>query len=318
MLSKPSRSMAENIIHLTSGLYGFMESAEATFLHGRQLAEDARDRLRQRAHVLAEEFAAARRNAGARVAAQLGAVSAQLKEVVAALEARTGWHPDLKARWHALGRQYEALRLQLKTARLPSLKPRNLHRNVFHASMGLGAVLLYELVLPRIALLAIGASITILFVGMDLLRRASPAWNERFVQRVFGKISRPREAHKVPSATWYVGALTLGTFFFPQHAIEVGALVLALGDPAASLAGKRWGRVKLVGEKSVAGSATLFAVGFAASALLLALCRPALGLPGALGVAAAAAAAGALVELVPVEDNFTVPLAAALVAALLL
>jgi dolichol kinase len=309
-----------SIIDLTSGLYRLMATAEAALLRKRQLAEDVRLRLLARAQALADQFAAARASASARVAANLGAAAAHLRRLGAALEERTGWHPELRARWHALGRQYEALRIQLQPAAgvtFPSLKPRNLYRNLFHACMGVGSTLLYQLVLSRSTLIVLGAGILGLFILMDVIRRVSPTWNERFVQRIFGAISRPGEAHRVPSATYYVAALTLGAILLPQHGIEVGALILGLGDPAASLVGKRWGRRKLIGEKSLAGSLAFFVVGTIAATTLLVLVRPALGL-GAVAIAAAAALAGALVELLPVEDNLTIPLVAGLVAALLL
>ena len=79
---------------------------------------------------------------------------------------------------------------------------------------------------------------------MDLLRRFSATWNKRFVHSIFNKISRPGEAYKIPSATWYVIALTIGVAFMPKIAIELSTLVLAVGDPIASLVGKRWGELK--------------------------------------------------------------------------
>jgi dolichol kinase len=247
---------------------------------------------------------------------------------VADLEERRSRGRDLRERWKALGRQYEAWVAELKQARdtlpagaeLRTLKPRNLWRNVFHASMGLGCVVAYELFMSRPGLLILGTSVLALFILMDALRRLAPAWNERFVDKVFQKISRPGEAHRIPSATWYVASLTLGTLLLPQHAIEIGALVLALGDPAASLVGRRFGRVKLVGEKSVAGTLALVGVAILAITLFAQLALPGLGLGRVLGIAAAAAAAGALAELFAtrLDDNFTIPLAAGIAAMLVL
>ena len=87
------------------------------------------------------------------------------------------------------------LRLTLpEGTRLEHFKPRNYWRNVFHVSMGVFAIAMYELVLGQAAMIAMGASIMGLFIFMEVVRRVSPTWNERFVKRVFGKISRPGEA----------------------------------------------------------------------------------------------------------------------------
>jgi dolichol kinase len=320
--------MAEEILELTHGLYRFLEATEEVLLHGQRLAGEARQHLRERALHLSEQCSAAGQALSVRASARMEALSAGLRELVAALEERRGRRQDLRERWKALGRSYEAWVAELKRSRealpagaaLPTLKPRNLWRNLFHAFMGVGCVIAYELLVPRWGLLVLGLSVLATFVFMDLLRRFAPAWNERFVDRVFSAISRPGEAHRIPSATWYLGSLTLGVAVLPQHAIEIGALVLALGDPMATLVGRRLGRVKLVGPKSLAGTLAFLAASSLAVFVFCALALPGLGLGRALGVAAATATAGALAELLsgPLDDNFTIPMAAGLVAVLFL
>ena len=230
--------------------------------------------------------------------------------------------------WQRLGRQYEALLASARTAprpagaelRLAHLKPRNLHRNLFHVSMGLFGILAYQFLLGRTALLVVGTSILLAFVVMDLLRRASPAINDSFVNRAFGRISRPSEAHRIPSATWYIAALCLGALCYPKLAIQLGTLALAVGDPAASLVGKRWGRRKLLGDKSLAGTLAFFGATLVAATGFLALVAPRLGLPAVLGIGAAVALVGAVTELLSsrLDDNFTIPLVAGAAAYLLL
>lgn len=320
--------MAEEILELTTGLYRFLEATEEVLLHGRRLASEARQRLRERAQHLSDRCSTAGQALSAKASARLETMSAGLRELVADLEEQRGQRRRLRERWKALGRHYEAWVAELKRgsealpagAALPSLKPRNLWRNVFHASMGVGAVLAYELLLSREGLIVVGLSMLTLFICMDLLRRLTPAWNERFVDRVFSAISRPGEAHRIPSATFYVASLTLGVWLLPQSAIQIGALVLALGDPVASLVGRRYGRVKLFGEKSVAGTLAFFVVATLAVAVFASLALPGLGLGRTMGLAVIVAAAGALAELLSyrLDDNFTVPMAAGLAALLLL
>ncbi len=231
----------------------------------------------------------------------------------------------LRQLYAALGTQYEALLASLRarklvsTSRLEHVKPRNLWRNLFHVANGVGGVLAYELVLSKWAAIAAASVVLASFISLDVLRRTAPAWNERLVSRIFGKISRPSEAHRVPSATWYIAALLIGVAFLPKHAIILAVLVLAFSDPVASLVGKAWGRVKLYRGKSVVGSAAFLGTASLVGTLYLHFY---IGLPlsSSIYVAAIVGATGTVVELFShrLDDNFTIPLACGIVAALLL
>jgi len=320
--------MAEEIIDLTSGLYRFLIAGEATVLAGRRAAEEARARFLQRASHLSQRFQEARRDAGERLSARLDEISASLGHVAAELDARRSRTGTLTETWKGLGQQYEALLDHVRTRRLAvpadvqldHIKPRNYSRNLFHVGMGLVCILAYELLLGRGALIVVGSSALGLFIFMDILRRYSPYWNQHFVQRMFGAISRPGEAYRIPSATWYTAALLVGVIFLPQHAVEVGALVLAVGDPVASLAGKRWGTRKLLGQKSWVGSGAFLVVSFAAATTFLWLVVPGVGLARAATIASVLSLLGALTELLSrrLDDNLSIPLAVGLMAALLL
>jgi dolichol kinase len=318
----------ENILELTSGLYQFLIATEETYLAGRKAAEEAQFRVMERARQLSERFNEARQSASARISERYDEIAASLREFASGEETCRPTTADAREAWQSLGRHYEALVASVRQVPRPSdaevhlehLKPRNYHRNLFHVSVGLTATLAYQFLLGRTAMLVLGTSIFLAFVILDLLRRFSPAVNESFMRHVFGKISRPSEAHRVPSATWYVAALVLGAFFLPRLAIQLGALALAFGDPAASLVGKRWGRLKLLGEKSLAGSLGFMVAALVATATFLSLVAPGLGVLGILGISAAVAFAGAVTELVSswLDDNFTIPLVAGGMAYLLL
>ncbi|MCA9514257.1 MAG: hypothetical protein KC635_04885 [Myxococcales bacterium] len=320
--------MAQAIIQATAGLYGFIQDHERALRGRGSVAEPLRERMRAAVAELAARFAEARTDAADRLEHARAEALRALRAFAAELEERPE-HARLRRMQAALGRAYEGLRAGILKRRqglpagvdLRQLKPRNLARNAFHVSMALIGVFLYELVLDRTGVLIVTASLLAGFVALDVSRRLSPRFNERLVQGVFGAISRPGEAHQIPAATWYLLALFLGCLLLPQHGIELGTLVLGLGDPAASLVGKRFPQPKLLGEKSLAGSLAFTAVAFVASLALLALVQPALGPLAMVGVAAGTALAGAVAELLSgrgIDDNLTVPLVAGAVAALLL
>jgi dolichol kinase len=146
---------------------------------------------------------------------------------------------------------------------------------------------------------------------MEAARRRSPAANV-LLMRLFAPVAHPHERHRVNSSTWYVTALLALAIFGPLRAAEIGVLVLALADPAAGIVGRRFGRTRLLAGRSLEGSLAFFAVGAAAAFAWLSLLS-ALPRPAAIVLAVAGAAAGALAELAStrLDDNFTVPVAAA-------
>ena len=155
-------------------------------------------------------------------------------------------------------------------------------------------------------------------VSMEVLRRISSDWNRRFCETIFGPVARPHEFHSITAATWYTLALVIGVFTMPLQAIEAGALVLGAGDPIASIVGKRWGRRRIFGEKTLAGALGFFMSASLILALFLFWVMPSLGVVSLLLMTCVVALSGTLTELFsgPLEDNFTIPLVTGLVATL--
>ena len=320
--------MAEEIIDLTSSLYRLVQASEEMQRSLRKLSvADVREELQARAQQLSQRFMEARDRAGEKMGQTIDEVVQSLKEFRDELNDR---HPRLervRSRWKKLGVNYEALVAEMKEKRfgLPEgvhfehLKPRNLYRNAFHVGMGLTGVTCYELWLDRTGAIYACSAFLGLFVLLELGRRLSSRFNALLVDTMLGKISRPHESHQVPAATWYAVAILMGVILFPQHAIELGLLVLAIGDPVASLVGKTWGKKKIFREKSVAGT-----LGFIGSASMLAFAFltvvVGMGMLKALGIAFAVSVVGAVAELYShrLDDNFTVPLAVGAAATFLL
>jgi dolichol kinase len=155
-------------------------------------------------------------------------------------------------------------------------------------------------------------------VTVEVTRRIWPRWNEFLCRVLFGPIARPREFHKTTAMSWYTVSVALCAALLPKVAAEVGVLVLALGDPAAGILGRKWGRAKIRHEKSWVGSGAFVFVGALAGFGVSWLAAPDLGLARRVAMCVTAAFAGALAELFSdrLDDNLTVPLAAGGVAGL--
>ncbi|MEM0963117.1 MAG: diacylglycerol/polyprenol kinase family protein [Bacteroidota bacterium] len=184
------------------------------------------------------------------------------------------------------------------------------------------AIHLGALVLP-LAILALPTgpvriALTVLAVialGLDVARQRVPAVRQLLVDRTFGWMMRPEElpAPDAPlvfnGAVWMCLAAAACAWLFPP---DIGAATLAMlmiGDAAAALVGRRYGRTRWPGTpKSVEGS-----LAYALAALGTGLAVDAW--PGAdlgLGVCLAGAVSGAILEAlpIPVNDNLRVPLLA--------
>ena len=241
-------------------------------------------------------------------------------------------HPEVKrlqAMYKSLSRSYEELRLHLKdmeTAGLvrPSLidqlTPVNYTRNMFHATMGLTAVLMYEFILTYNQAIIILMSLVVVFTSLEIASRFSRRMNVLLVDRIFAAFARPSERHRVNSSSYYLLSMTFVAVLFPQAPVQLAILILAFADPAATIAGKRWGRQKLIRNKSYVGTASFFAVAFAVTAVFLLLKAPHLSVPYTLLVAVTVSAIGAATELLSyrIDDNLSIPILVVVAAHLLI
>jgi len=204
-------------------------------------------------------------------------------------------------------------------------RPQNLKRSAFHALWGLFAVYLAERYLSPLGLRLVSGGFTLIAWGLEALKR-SGARGEALFDALFGAITHPHERRRINSATWYCSAVFATTLLFDPRAVTLSVLCLAVGDPAAGFVGRRWGRVRLVGRRTLEGTLAFTLSATLAALALLLLAPPGAGptaLPagalGALWVAGAAGGAAALAELLSgrwLDDNLTVPLAAAAAATL--
>lgn len=248
------------------------------------------------------------------------AVAERLAALAEVLRAKLPDPNAARERWMRLRDElqpsYEALVVALRdhAVHVPSLRPTNYVRNVFHVVNALGVVALVELVpMPIVRWIASGAFALVVF--LESIRRLSPRANA-VIMKVFGAVAHPYEHYRVNSGTWYVAALFVLAWLGRADVGAAAVAVLGLADPAASLVGRRFGRTKLLHGRTLEGSATFVLVGFAAAIAVFRAFHPELGWGVTLAGAAAAALAGAIAEALSrrVDDNFSIPVIAAAAA----
>ena len=192
---------------------------------------------------------------------------------------------------------------------------RELARKVFHVASV--AVPLAVWVLPRrvaVPALVLGAIVAVAVDYARLTFRAPRYWFLRFTRRML----RHHERRKLAGATWMALAYAAAALAFPKPVAVAAMLFNGLGDAAAALVGRRWGRHRTRWGKSWEGCAAGLAVNLAVALAVAALDG---GVPMLAAVAGAVVAAALEFADLPIDDNVRVTLgggaAMALAAALL-
>lgn len=148
------------------------------------------------------------------------------------------------------------------------------------------------------------AAATLVALTVEVGRRASGRFGELFQARL-GPLLREREAGRLTGATTLAIGYTAAVVLLPGAPALAGILVVGVADAVAAVVGKRFGRLRYPGGKSMEGSLAFLLV---VTAILLPL------LPGVypvvvLGTAAVLTAVEALT--LPVDDNLYLPLVTA-------
>ncbi|MBN2800061.1 MAG: hypothetical protein JXX28_13030 [Deltaproteobacteria bacterium] len=217
---------------------------------------------------------------------------------------------------------YEAMATRLKDcgAKARHLRPDNYWRALFHSGAGLAGALGYQFLFSeqRHAWLVIGAWLVFSW-SLEISRRFSVGVND-FLMRSLRLIAREHERYRVNSATWFGTAAAILLLTTPGYPGVLGLVALSVGDPAAAIIGRRFGRTRLRSGRSLEGT-----LAFVVAALLLAVpwvvfLRPEIALLPGLVATLGAVVVGAVVELFAdrVDDNLAIPVSTAWTAALIL
>lgn len=148
-------------------------------------------------------------------------------------------------------------------------------------------------------------SLFFLAVFIEVIRLLLPDANRLFCG-YFGSMLRENEKNRPTGTVYYLGGILLSFLLFEGDIALFALTILAVGDTAASIIGKRWGRHR-IRRKTLEGSMAFFIASIGAGLILYRL-WPALPVE----VLITGAVAGTLAELIPVNinDNFIIPLAA--------
>ena len=179
---------------------------------------------------------------------------------------------------------------------------KHIGRKLYHLFGGLGLLSLYYLLGRRNALVCYGL-LFLVVLAVDITRLRVPAFNQ-FIQTRLSSFIRKNEANKITGTAPYVLGIGLTLLFYRTDIATAAICFLAFGDVAATTVGERYGRTKIVGDKSLEGT-----LAFAVIAVASGLALPLVGVHLAPGLIAAGSFVAAGVELVPlrVNDNLVIP-----------
>jgi dolichol kinase len=163
--------------------------------------------------------------------------------------------------------------------------------------------------LPQTTALLIYIFVALASITVDIIRI-----KKYHIGRVFTWILRPilrrHERRGFTGSSYILSAMVLSIIFFEKNiAVAVISFVI-VGDLAAALVGRTFGKLKIINEKSLEGSSA-----FLVSCLLIIWAVP--DFPFGIGVIGALVATVVEALPLPIDDNFTVPLFSGLVMEIL-
>ena len=174
---------------------------------------------------------------------------------------------------------------------------RELARKAFH--LGSVAVPALAWVLPRDVTIGLLLFATAVAITVEVARRRVRAARYLFLRRTRPML-RGHERHRVTGATYMAGSYALAAVLFPIPVAAAAMLYNGLGDAAAALVGKRFGKARTRWGKSWEGFSAGLLVNLAVGLLL----------PIPLAGALIGALAASILEFLPLplDDNLRVTL----------
>lgn len=173
-----------------------------------------------------------------------------------------------------------------------------LHRKAIHLSslvIPIGYYLLPEETSRRALLVAALIAIIVEAVRLNEPRIA------RMTLRLVGALLREHERTGLFGSTYLILGALICAHSFVKPVVVASVLFVILGDAAAALVGRTYGRIHVLG-KTLEGSVTCFVVCFIVGALIP-------GIPVNAALAGAVTASAFELLPIPLDDNLRIPLA---------
>jgi len=180
-------------------------------------------------------------------------------------------------------------------------------RRIWHVSGVVVVALIFHEVSYSVAISLLATAV--LFIAVpDILRLKIPALN-RFVLKWFRMILRESEVNQISGVTYILLGMFIIAALFPKQVVELSLLLLAFGDPAATIFGVRFGKDKIWGNKSLQGASAAFLICTVVAYIYF--LYNGLMLDRAILVAIITGLIGAASEIIPIgkwDDNFSFPI----------
>ena len=186
----------------------------------------------------------------------------------------------------------------------------HISRKIWHLT-GVGLLVVFFNLLSTKAIWILVILGIVGIVPLDYLRRRNSDLN-RFVLKIIGPLMRQHEFSRLTGLSWLLLGFAVVMFLYDRHIVNVAMLFLAFGDPVASYFGIRFGKDKIIGNKTLQGTMAAFGVCTLVAATYYYYNN--IMLERVLIVAPLSGIIGAASELVPVgkmDDNFTFPVISA-------
>lgn len=197
-----------------------------------------------------------------------------------------------------------------ESQRLKIKSDMHLSRKLTHA-MGICLITLIYNIAPLKLSWTLLLSLSFFIIPLDYLRLKQPGLN-RFTIKILGWLMRRNEYTSLTGTTYLLLGVMALLLLNERHVVTLSLLFLAIGDPIASYFGLRFGTDKILGSKTLQGTAAAFAACSVISVvyyyhynLMTERLLIVVPLSGFIGAAA---------ELIPIgklDDNFTIPVVGA-------
>lgn len=165
----------------------------------------------------------------------------------------------------------------------------------------------------KITTLFVLLPILTIFIFLELLRRFSFRFNEKLFV-IFSFLLKEKEKKGLLATTWFLLSVLLSVILFRKGIAITAILFLIFADMASSFFGAKFGRIRILGSRTLEGS-----LAFLAACLMIGviLSFTEVGLPARVVVVGALAATLTEALPIPIDDNFTIALFSGIIMTLL-